>query len=48
MGASRSARYIAALTQGGSVSDPLARLASLKGPTGDIDKMLSEIEPGRS
>jgi len=27
--------------------DPVARLASLDGPTGGIDKMLSEIEAGR-
>jgi len=29
------------------ISDPLARLASLDGPTGDIDRTLSEIEAGR-
>jgi len=29
------------------VKDPLARLASLDGPTGDIDQTLSEIEAGR-
>jgi hypothetical protein len=28
-------------------SDPLARLASLGAPTGDIDQMLAEIEAGR-
>lgn len=28
--------------------DPLARLASLGGPTADIDQMLREIESGRS
>lgn len=27
--------------------DPLARLASLGAPTGDMDQMLSEIEAGR-
>ena len=27
--------------------DPLDRLASLGGPTGDIDQMLAEIEAGR-
>jgi len=29
-------------------SDPLARLAALEAPTGDIDQMLEEIEAGRS
>jgi hypothetical protein len=29
-------------------SDPLSRLASLGGPTGNIDRMLSEIEAGRA
>ncbi len=29
-------------------ADPLARLAALGGPTGDIDQMLAEIEAGRS
>jgi hypothetical protein len=28
-------------------ADPLDRLASLGGPTGDIDQMLAEIEAGR-
>lgn len=28
--------------------DPLARLASLNGPTADIDEMIAEIESGRS
>jgi hypothetical protein len=28
-------------------SDPLEKLKSLGGPTGDIDQMLSEIEAGR-
>lgn len=27
--------------------DPLTRLESLGGPTGDIDRMLAEIEAGR-
>lgn len=27
--------------------DPVARLARLDGPTGDIDQMLAEIETGR-
>lgn len=27
--------------------DPLARLASLQGPTGDIEEMLAQIEAGR-
>jgi len=30
-----------------AVNDPLARLASLDAPTGDIEQMLSEIEAGR-
>ncbi|MEK6376013.1 MAG: hypothetical protein AABO58_25335 [Acidobacteriota bacterium] len=29
------------------IGDPLARLASLNAPTGDIRQMLSEIEAGR-
>ncbi|MSP62236.1 MAG: antitoxin [Myxococcales bacterium] len=29
-------------------ADPLARLASLGGPTADIEDMLAEIEAGRS
>lgn len=29
------------------ISNPLARLASLDGPAGDIQQMLSEIEAGR-
>ena len=29
------------------ITDPLARLASLDAPTGDIQQMLSEIEAGR-
>jgi hypothetical protein len=28
-------------------SDPVTRLESLDGPTGDIDRMLSEIDSGR-
>jgi metal-responsive CopG/Arc/MetJ family transcriptional regulator len=28
--------------------DPLARLASLNGPTADIDDMIAQIESGRS
>ena len=28
-------------------ADPLAKLGSLGGPTGDIDQMLAEIESGR-
>mgnify|MGYP001819465700 FL=1 len=28
--------------------DPLARLAALDGPTADIDRMIEEIEAGRS
>ena len=27
--------------------DPLARLAALEGPTGDIDQLLEEIDAGR-
>jgi hypothetical protein len=34
--------------RGGSNSDPVARLAKLNAPTGDIDQMLAEIEAGRS
>ena len=30
------------------VGDPLATLASLDAPTGDIDQILDEIEDGRS
>ena len=29
-------------------ADPLAELASLEAPTGDIEQMLSEIEAGRA
>jgi metal-responsive CopG/Arc/MetJ family transcriptional regulator len=31
----------------GRPSDPLARMASLAAPTGDIDQMLAEIDAGR-
>ena len=34
--------------QGAPSADPVMRLASLRGPTADIDRMLSEIEAGRS
>jgi len=34
-------------TEAESPLDPLARLESLGGPTGDIDQMLAEIEAGR-
>jgi hypothetical protein len=33
--------------KGRTMSDPLVRLASLSAPTGDIDRMLSEIDSGR-
>ena len=36
-----------ALAEEAPSEDPLARLASLGGPTGDIDQMLAEIEAGR-
>jgi hypothetical protein len=36
-----------AIVDGRLPSDPLARLASLGAPTGDIDQMLAEIEAGR-
>jgi len=36
-----------ALVDDRSAADPVARLASLGGPTGDIDQMLAEIEAGR-
>ncbi len=42
----------AELHRGGGVAaatpDPLARLAALDAPTGDIDQLLAEIESGRS
>ncbi len=34
--------------EGRQASDPLAGLASLRAPTGDIDEMIAEIETGRS
>lgn len=34
--------------QAGRAADPLAQLAGLGGPTGDIGQMLAEIEAGRS
>jgi hypothetical protein len=34
--------------KGGSSSDPVARLGKLNAPTADIDRMLAEIEAGRS
>ncbi len=36
-----------ALVEEAAGEDPLARLASLGAPTGDIDQMLGEIEAGR-
>ena len=33
---------------GQHAADPLARLAALNAPTGDIEKMIAEIESGRS
>ena len=33
---------------GQRAADPLARLAALNAPTGDIEKMIAEIESGRS
>ena len=33
---------------GGAFADPLARMASLNGPVGNIDQMLAEIGRGRS
>ena len=33
--------------KGHASSDPLVRLESLGAPTGDIDRMLSEIDSGR-
>ena len=32
----------------GPGDDPVVRLSALRGPTADIDRMLSEIEAGRS
>lgn len=37
-----------ALEGGGVADDPLAALARLEAPTGDIEQMLSEIEAGRA
>ena len=38
----------AALISGSrSETDPLRKLATLEGPTADVDQMLSEIEAGR-
>ena len=34
--------------KGAPSADPVMRLAALRGPTADIDRMLSEIEAGRS
>jgi len=36
-----------ALAEDRPAVDPLARLAALGAPTGDIDQMLAEIEAGR-
>lgn len=36
-----------ALADPHSAPDPVARLAGLGAPTGDIDQMLAEIEAGR-
>lgn len=36
-----------ALQDASGTADPVERLASLRGPTGDIRKMLAEIEAGR-
>lgn len=38
----------AALAEPTGAADPLRQLASLGGPTADIDQMLAEIESGRS
>ena len=37
-----------ALADDRAAIDPLSRLASLGGPTGDIEQVLAEIEAGRS
>ena len=37
-----------ALRDKAAPSDPVERLASLGGPTADIDQMLAEIEAGRT
>jgi hypothetical protein len=36
-----------ALAEPAAAQDPLARLAELDAPTGDVDQMLGEIEAGR-
>ena len=36
-----------AMAEDRQAPDPLAKLASLGAPTGDIDQMLAEIEAGR-
>jgi hypothetical protein len=36
-----------ALAEPATAKDPLARLAELDAPTGDVDQMLGEIEAGR-
>jgi hypothetical protein len=38
----------AALAEPPGTGDPLRQLATLGGPTGDIEQMLAEIEAGRS
>jgi predicted transcriptional regulator len=37
-----------ALAEERSAGDPLDRLASLEGPTADIEQMIAEIEAGRT
>jgi len=37
-----------ALAEGGPAADPVAALAALGAPTGDIEQMLAEIEAGRA
>jgi len=44
----RALRASVAPVNQGRVSDPVARLASLNAPTGDIEQMLAEIEQGRT
>ena len=44
----RALRQSVVPAKGGKTSDPVARLASLNAPTGNIEQMLSEIESGRS
>lgn len=36
------------LAEGETTPDPLAQLATLGAPTGDIEQMLAEIEAGRT